>query len=135
MIQRFFKIAAEIAKTRDDQRIFHVGCCGIRSDGVVVVASNGPVMLGDIGTNRTSFPAAHAEIRCSKKIDKHSVIFVARIRKDNGNFAMSRPCKSCMSVLLAKNVVRIYYTIDSNKYGSISIKNKKIISETFHCFN
>ena len=133
-MERFFKIAADIATLRDDQRIFHVGCCGIRYDNVVVVSANGPVMLGEIGETRSSFPAAHAEIRCAKKLDKHSTVFVARVRRDNNEYAMARPCRSCMNVLLSKNVVKIYYTINSTSYGIISVKNKKIISETINYF-
>jgi len=48
MIDKFFKIAADIANLKDDMRIFHVGAVGIRDDGTIVASANGPVMLGNL---------------------------------------------------------------------------------------
>lgn len=131
--KKFFEIAANAANLRDDERIFRVGCCGIRSDGIIVIGYNGPVMLGDMGdTIRHSFPAAHAEIRCSKKLNKGSTVFVARVRRDNFEYAMARPCPACMNVLLSKNVKKIFYTIDNKSYGNIVVKSSRIFLETVH---
>ncbi|MFZ4768634.1 MAG: hypothetical protein ACOYLO_00540 [Ferruginibacter sp.] len=135
MLNKLFKIAAAVASVKDDSRLFRVGCSAIRSDNVIVSASNAPVMLGYTGSFiRKSFPPAHAEIRCSRKINKNSIVFVARIRKDNQQYAMARPCHNCMGVLLSKSVNKIYYTIDHETYGIICVKNKHIVSEKINYF-
>ena len=69
MIEKYFKLAAEVAQLREDGRIFLLGCVAIRGgDQAVVLSSNSPVMIGNLGTNeRTSFPPAHAEMKCAKK--------------------------------------------------------------------
>lgn len=129
LIDRLFKIAAQVACIKTDRREFHLGCAGIRSDGVMVIAANGPVIIPAEST-RSSFPKAHAEIRCSNKLDKNSVVFVSRVRRDTGMFGLARPCPDCMRVLISKNVKTIYYTISQNQYGIIQVKNKQIASET-----
>ena len=132
---RFFKIAEQVAQLRDDERTFLVGVCSVRDDGVIVSSSNSPVMIGATPDNiRKSFPAAHAEIKCARKIDKYSTVFVVRIMKGNKQWALARPCHNCMGVLLAKSVVKIYYSIDPITYGIINVKNKRIISENIRTF-
>ena len=136
MIEKYFKLAAEVAQLREDGRIFLLGCVAIRGgDQAVVLSSNSPVMIGNLGTNeRTSFPPAHAEMKCAKKMSKHSIVFIARIRKDTKNYALARPCPYCMNMLLAKNAVKIYYSIDQYTYGVINVKGKEIVSENIRSF-
>lgn len=106
----YLNIAAKVAKG-GERRNFFLGAVGVRSDGAMVYSFNSP----------TQFPckAAHAEHRLAKKLDAGSTVYVARV--SNGQFAMSRPCASCMTILRNKRVRRIYYTIAPDEFGVINV--------------
>lgn len=62
-------------------------------------------------------PTAHAEARLAKKLDVGSVVYVARVRCDNGKLAMSKPCPHCERILKNRGVKRVTYTIGENEFG------------------
>lgn len=51
----------------------------------------------------SSFPYSLKELR-------HFSLINLRIRRDNGNFAISRPCLHCQAMLSAFNIDEIYFT-------------------------
>ena len=112
-IFNFLEIAAKTATHRKDERSFLLGSIGIRSDGKLVKAFNSPSEFPD----RT----AHSEFRLSKKLDYGATVYVARVRLQDGQFGMSRPCFNCMKVLKSKKVKRIYYTISAGEFGIIDL--------------
>lgn len=129
-IKRFFKLAADIATSKDDLRSFKIGAVGIRSDEVIVCSANGPVQMND-DICKSRYAPAHAEARLSSKLDVNSVVFVARVRALDNKLALARPCSNCLPTLIGRGVKKIYYTIYDDCYGVIKIKNKKIKGEFF----
>lgn len=105
-------IAKGAATSKNDHRNFMIGAAAIRNDGTVVRSCNGPVIM--FSETHKTFPAAHAEARLARKLDKGSVVFVCRVRT-NGEFAMAKPCPDCMRALAARGVKRVYYTVDNDK--------------------
>ena len=99
--KNFLDIATKIATKKDDKRAFIVGAVGVRSDGVIVMASNGP----------TPNPSrlVHAEYRISRKLDYGSIVYVVRLRRD-GSLAMAKPCADCEKALRSKHVKEVWYS-------------------------
>lgn len=128
----YFELAAKVAIGGDIARNFWIASIGIRKDGVMVSARNGAVFSTDIHNYKT-VPLAHSEFRISNKLTKDSVVYVARLSRlgggklDNGKmrFALSRPCRTCQSALIARGVSKVYYTIDPDSYGVIDLKTMK----------
>jgi len=116
MLPKPFYIAALFAAARKDERAYILGALAIRSDGAIVKSRNSPSMLE---TN----PKVHAEAKLCKKIDKGSIVYVARVNR-NGNFAMAKPCKHCMTKLRNKQVKKVYYTISDYEWGVIDLSGK-----------
>src|ERR1700743_1136241 len=109
----YFDLAGKAAVSKDDNRGFLLGAVHIRNDGALVSAVNSVCQEPD--------RRAHSEYRISKKIDRGSIVYVARIRLLNGEYALSRPCHSCQKVLKSKKVKRVYYTISNNEYGVMDL--------------
>lgn len=112
--QKMFNLAREIAKNGDckeAERTYRLGAVSIRTDGVIVAASNVSV--------RNKCPEAHAERRVSKKSNNGSIVYVVRIGA-NDEFRMSRPCKECITAMKHRGIKKCYYTIDENEFGVIS---------------
>jgi len=127
MNKKYFKLAAIVADSKDDMRQFLIGSCGIRSDGSIVISSNGPVRLD--GNLRKSFAPAHSEARLAKKLDVGSVVYVVRVSKADGSYLMARPCPSCQRILRSRGVKKVHYTISDNECGTMYLNNKP---ESFH---
>lgn len=108
----YFEIAAKTAMKGDNKRSFILGALGLRKDGAMVKSFNAPTISPD--------RFCHAENRLAKKLDVGATVYVARVRLDNFEFGMSKPCHNCMKALIAKKVKRIYYTISNNEYGVIN---------------
>ena len=104
---RYFSIAADVAHRKKDGRAHYVGAVGIRSDGRLVTASNGP--------SENRLPACHAEARLMRKMDFYGTVYVSR--KTSVGYRLSRPCPSCQRALRAKRIKRVYYTISDTEYG------------------
>jgi tRNA(Arg) A34 adenosine deaminase TadA len=107
----YFELAAKAADRQDDLRAHRVGAIGLRADGVMVVAANGPAKM------RT--PQAHAEARLCRKLDFYGTVFVARRNIDG--YALAKPCPNCETVLQSRRVKRVYYTISNNEYGVLDL--------------
>lgn len=112
-------LAARVAVSPDpnDPRGFLVGSVGVRKDGTVVSARNGAVIATDVTGRWRSFPQAHAEARCVKKMDHGGEVYVARVSRGDGRLLMSRPCRTCQRALLSRGVKRVYYSVSETEYG------------------
>lgn len=103
-VKKYFRMAKIVAyqgDAKNAKRQHRLGAVGIRSDGVIVGASN--------LCSRNKCPEAHAEFRVCKMLTPRSVVFVVRInRKDE--FVMAKPCKSCQQQMKMRGVKRCYYT-------------------------
>lgn len=106
-IEKYLNLAADVAIIKDDERTFYLGAVGLRSDGVVVAASNVPAAW--------PVPTHHAEARLCRKLDRWTTVFVARV--NSSGWALARPCPNCQSRLRRKKVLRVYYTIGPSEYG------------------
>lgn len=116
----FFNFAAQLSLKADEKyscRKACIGAVGFRTDGAIVHACSG-------GDQLNISPNTHAETRLLKKLDKYSpVIYVARIRRDTMEFALARPCKTCLPFIKNKRIDKIYYTINAYEYGIIDVKS------------
>ena len=115
MLPAMFYVAAKTAISRKDKRNYCVGAVGIRKDGTIVKSRN--------SSNSTNIrnPKVHAEYKLSKKLDKYSTVYVARIRPGDKSFGLAKPCKDCERILRSKKVKTVYYTINNNEYGVINL--------------
>jgi tRNA(Arg) A34 adenosine deaminase TadA len=107
---RMLSEAVKIALKKKDRRAHKLGAIGIRSDGAVVTACNGPA--------ERQLPSAHAEARLARKLSSGSTVIVARANSF-GNWLMARPCNRCLKLLKNKFVRRVIYTIKDGEYGVI----------------
>jgi tRNA(Arg) A34 adenosine deaminase TadA len=105
-------MAAGAGLRKSDLRAFRLGAVGIRNDGILVSASNGPAPF--------PHPDAHAEARLTMKLTPGSEIWVARVRKD-GTLGIARPCPRCMVRIKAAGVSRVAYTISDMEHGVIHL--------------
>lgn len=108
-------MAALTATKREDERSFLLGAVGIRHDGVLVKSVNAssfhPVRTG------------HAESRLCKKLDVGSIVYVVRVKLQDGSLALARPCKSCQKILRSTGVSKVYYSISNSEYGVMTFNN------------
>lgn len=121
MVDEFFRLAADVAASTGelDKRSFLLGAVAIRGkDGVVVKSPNGATFSSAGHAEFNILPSAHAEYRALRKAGKNSVLFVARVLRKNGDFAIARPCGLCRIFLTSYNTKMVYYTIDENLYGT-----------------
>lgn len=124
----FFEFAARTATSKDDNRSFLLGAIGIRNDGAVVRSLNSPTE----NKNRK----AHAECKLCRKLDYAApAVYVARVRMDNFEFAMARPCYSCRKILRTKKVKKVFYTINNTSYGVIDFFRDKETIYTDNCLS
>lgn len=96
-----------------DPRTFLLGAVGLRNDGVFVSSRN------LAGTDIV--PDHHAESRLARKLTPGSTVWVARVSRRDGEWALSRPCKGCEMRLRSTGVKRIVYTIGPNEWGVIDL--------------
>lgn len=110
-VDTYFRMAAIAARNGDSkeaERQYWIGAVGVRKDGAVVSSNNVPSRLQE--------PAAHAESRLCRKLDRGATVYVVRLRR-SGGFALARPCRHCRKIMRNRGVKRCYYTITSNEYG------------------
>ena len=110
---KYFELAARAATLKDDLRTHKIGAAGVRSDGVLVLASNGPVKT------KRLIPGGHAEVRLCRKMDKHGTVYVVRVAPSG--YGLARPCPTCQRALRSRRVTRVYYTITPNEYGVLDL--------------
>lgn len=117
-------LAAKFALPRipNDPRNYHLGCVGIRADGVLVSSQNGAVSGCVKKHTRHSLPEVHAEVRVIKKLGKYGTIYVARVNKINNGFTMAKPCKMCETLIRSAKVNKVYYSISDSEYGIWFVK-------------
>jgi hypothetical protein len=113
-LNKYFEMAIEASLSchDNDMRAHFLGAVGVRADGAIVSARN--------GSNAIRFPAIHAEARLAKKLDRNSVVYVARVTK-GGNIGLAKPCPTCEAFLRNKNVKKVFYTIDAFTYGTLNL--------------
>lgn len=138
MKKRYFDIAAKAAeKTNNvsDYRGYYLGCFGIRSDGSTVISKNISISYCPNDNNekiKRRNPFIHAEGRAIKKIGKNArVLYIARISRLNGDFAMAKPCSHCQTLIKAFLINKVYYTIDVDRYGLFIPEEQKFIESFF----
>lgn len=124
---KHIRLAAQVALPRNDSdtRMFWVGAVGVRGDGVIVSARNGSVQMSRTIGNSWSFPKAHAEARCIKKMDYDGVVYVARVSRDTGLLVMARPCYDCRIALRSRKVRKVFYSVNEHEYGVIDLANNE----------
>jgi hypothetical protein len=101
-------------RNKSDIRTYLLGAVGLRADGVVVSSPNIPSR--DFTNERSN----HAEVRLARKLTLGSTVWVARVARKDGSWAMAKPCRGCERRLRATGVERIVYTIGPNEWGVIS---------------
>jgi tRNA(Arg) A34 adenosine deaminase TadA len=106
-VNRYFRLARQVAERGGVRRQFRLGAVGVRTDGVVVTASN--------VSSRTPERRAHAETRVTRKLNYGSEVYVVRILR-NGSLATARPCGRCQTAMRQRGV-RCYYSISETEYG------------------
>lgn len=110
--KRMLTFAAAVAcegQSRPDNRSFLLGAVGMRKDGVIVSARN--IAATDVT------PEAHAEARLMKKITCDSIVWVARVGRGGGAWALARPCDRCRRRMKTAGVRKVVYTISPNEWG------------------
>lgn len=106
--------AASAAIRNKDTRTFLLGAIGLRADGVFVSSRNIPA------PEATFECMHHAEARLARKLTPGSTVWVARVARKDGFWAMAKPCRGCERRLRIAGVSRIVYTIGPNEWGVIS---------------
>ena len=119
MIPAMFRVAAKVALSKKDKRNYCIGAVGIRKDGTIVKSCN-----SSNTDTKIRNPKIHAEYKLSKKLDKYSVVYVVRIRRENGNYGPAKPCANCERILRNKKVTTVYYSINNNEYGVLNLTKK-----------
>lgn len=110
--KRMLMSAAEtavITNDRVDIRTFWLGAVGMRKDGVIVSSRN--IAAPDYA------PDHHAEVRLARKLTPGSTVWVARVARCDGEWAMAKPCRGCERRLKAAGVSRVVYTIGPGEWG------------------
>lgn len=97
----------------DDWRSFLLGAVGLRNDGVIVTSRNIPAP--------DCAPQHHAEARLSRKMTPGSTVWVARVTRKNGDWALAKPCPGCHRLLRSVGVERVVYTIAPREWGVIDM--------------
>lgn len=98
---KYLELAAKVSRLKDDGRTFFHGAVGLRKDGVIVCAPNGPCP--------EPTPEMHAERRVLRKLGKGGIVFVVRTLAD-GTWAESTPCDGCMNAMRAMKVHTVHFT-------------------------
>ena len=118
--KKMLSFAAEIAiKVHDrqlDNRTFLFGAVGIRKDGVIVTSRN--IAAPDFA------PGHHAETRLARKLTPGSTVWITRVARKDGEWALARPCPGCERRLRAAGVEKVIYTIGPNEWGILDLKEK-----------
>jgi deoxycytidylate deaminase len=120
-VRKYFELAAKVAVAKTDRRSFFIGAVAIRGDGVIVTASNGPVVMDNV-SDKSYFPSAHAEHRICRKLSKNSVVYVVRIRRGDKKVCNARPCETCQNSMRKRGVKKVIYSIGPDEYGVIIFK-------------
>jgi len=117
--KKMLQLAADAAlqgrNRSDDNRTFWLGAMGLRNDGVLVSSRN--IAAPDCA------PRHHAETRLVRKLTHGSVVWVARVAKGTGDWALAKPCPGCERRLRGVGVTKVVYTIDPNEWGILDLRS------------
>jgi tRNA(Arg) A34 adenosine deaminase TadA len=107
---KYLELATKIAMMdiKDHDRNFIFGAVAIRQDGALITATNIRTQL--------PMPEAHCESRCLRKAGYGSILYVVRLNR-NGNWAMSKPCPTCASLIKNRCVRKVFYSVSPNTYA------------------
>lgn len=114
MLTEAARIAISNRDRQVDNRTFLLGSVGVRNDGVLVSARN--IAAPDCAPNH------HAETRLARKLTPGSTVWVSRVARRDGKWALARPCPGCERRLRAAGVLRVVYTIAPDEWGVIDLK-------------
>lgn len=117
MLTEAARIAVSNRDRQIDNRTFLLGSVGVRNDGVLVAARN--IAAPDCA------PDHHAETRLARKLTPGSTVWVARVARRDGRWALAKPCRGCERRLRAAGVERIVYTIGPEEWGVIDVLSNK----------
>lgn len=107
-VERYFRIAKQVALKGNPIRRNRLGAVGIRCDGAMVASNN--------MNSREQDPRIHAEARLVRKLDYGSDVYVVRVMR-SGELGIARPCIKCQNALRIRGVRRVYYSISDTEYG------------------
>jgi tRNA(Arg) A34 adenosine deaminase TadA len=111
--KKMLHLAAMVAGQNHDRKVdnrsFLLGAVGRRNDDVLVSSRN--IAAPDCA------PGHHAETRLIRKLTPGSTVWVARITRKDGSWALARPCYGCEMRLRGAGVKRVVYTIGPNEWG------------------
>jgi tRNA(Arg) A34 adenosine deaminase TadA len=114
MLAEAASVAVKKSSHGIDKRSFFLGAVGLRNDGVFVSSRN--------AASTDLVPDHHAEARLVRKMTPDSTVWVARVARKDGNWAMAKPCPGCERRLRASGVTRVVYTIGPGEWGVIDMK-------------
>jgi cytidine deaminase len=114
MLTEAAQLAVKSSGSKLDKRTFFLGSIGLRNDGVFVSAKN-------ISAQNVN-PSVHAEARLVRKMTPDSTVWVARVARRDGAWALAKPCHSCQVKLRAAGVARVVYTIGPDEWGVMDLK-------------
>lgn len=113
MLTMAANVACQNRDTRFDNRSFLLGAVGLRNDGVIVSSKN--IAAPDYA------PDHHAETRLVRKLTPGSTVWVSRITRRDGGWALARPCAGCQMRLRVAGVKKVIYTIAPNEWGILDL--------------
>jgi tRNA(Arg) A34 adenosine deaminase TadA len=106
---RLLDVAAKYALSGDKRKDYLIAALVERSDGAITISRN--------SLSREREPNSHAEFKALRKADSGCILYVARVLRSNGQWAMCKPCKRCQAIIKSRRVYKVYYTIGPNEYG------------------
>jgi hypothetical protein len=135
--QRFFEIAKQISLMSDFPTV-KIGCIIVKNKKTIVASGFNKekthpkqYRLNKVckcGTHKQENSFVHAEIDALENgrfrfvnLDDRYEIYLFRQNK-NGKLANCRPCASCMSELIKRNITTIHYTTDLNDGSFVTEK-------------
>lgn len=138
--QRFFEIAKQISLMSDFPTV-KIGCIIVKNKKTIVSSGFNKTKthpkqyrlnkICKCGTHKEENSFVHAEIDALENgrfrfvdLDDRYEIYLFRQDK-NGKLANCRPCASCMSELIKRNITTIHYTTNLNDGSFV---NEKITS-------
>lgn len=118
-----------LPKDKNDPRSFWIGCIAIRKDGVKISSRNGAVH-STTTVNYQLIPSSHAEGRIVKKIDKGATLYISRVLRRDGSYAMAKPCPMCSITIKSHKVKKVFFTIDNLHFGVWNVAD-----DTYYIFD
>ena len=117
-LREAFEMAAHYARGPGDleRRGFRLGAVGVAPDGRIFHAKNLPLIVSE--NYFRPIPQSHVEFKLARALPHGSTVYVVRLLA-NGQYAMSRPCPTCMAALTRKSPKKIFYTTAQNEWGVI----------------